>query len=147
MRSPSPPRRQAVTLAWMAVCGLALLAAGARHLRMRGRFTFRREATILSRTGATPRTSEAAILFIDAFGRQIPPGATVALLRPAYEGFQDVENAYMAANGRLPNCRVVPSNVRGTNPPQYLASFEAPMQDARYELVSRPPGGFLYRLR
>ncbi len=114
---------------------------------MRGRFTFRREATILSRTGATPRTSEAAILFIDAIGRQVPSGATVALLRPGYEGFQDVENAYMAASGRLPNCRVVPSNVRAANPPEYLASFEGPTQDARYRLVSQPPGGFLYRLR
>jgi len=131
----------------MAACGLVLLAAEARHLRARGRFTFRRAATILSRTGATPRTSEAAILFLDAIGRQIPAGATVALLRPGYEGYQDVEDAYMAAAGRLPNCRVVPSNIRAANPPEYLASFESPAPDARYLLVSRPPGGFLYRLR
>lgn len=114
---------------------------------MRGRFTFRLAPTILSRTGATPRTSEAAILFIDAIGRQLPAGATVAFLRPGYEGFQDVENAYMAAAGRLPNFRVVPSSVRAASPPEYLASFETPAQDDRYRLVSQPPGGFLYRLR
>ncbi len=142
------PRRRFFSRTWIALCVLVIFLAGGLRLRASGPFRARFAPTILSHTGATPETSERAILFLRAVDRRAPKGASIALVRPGHDEARDRENAYMTAVGFLPCCRVVDaSRIASDSPPELVASFERPFPDPRYGPPERLEFGFLSRRR
>ena len=96
--------------------------------------------TVASRTGTSPRDSENALLLLHEAESVIPPGSSVAFLKPARRS--DDQLMYLIALGQLPHHRVVDPQFS----PRYLIAFQAPFDDSRVRLVRQFDAGFVYEV-
>lgn len=108
--------------------------------------------TIVSRTGSVPQQAEDAILTLREAEPYLAKGASVVYIRPARRTVRDDQIMYLVALGQLPRHLVLPPSVLDMPPslkrvPDFVITYESPLQDDRFELLATLRRGTIYRLR
>lgn len=129
-------------LRWL--CGGLLVAGLVYRIADAGPLTLAAPRTALT---LTQPGLEDIVVFFQHVERRVPPGRSVAVIpAPRHEIASPLVYYYLAL-GQLPRHRVLyAESPHFPGPaPDYVASFRAPVDDPRLELVAKLPQGFVYR--
>jgi hypothetical protein len=143
-RSPKrpAPRWKSVTSELLcAVASLFFLYLSAREVIHKGPFV--RGATIVSRTGLSPRSSEDSLLLLAEASRTIPKGAGVAFVNPTDRSKDWLH--YAVAVGQMPQHVIVYFTEGTSDPAIQFVITAAEMDNSQYVLWRELPHGKVYR--
>ena len=126
--------------AW--VFSIAFVVLAAREHLARGGPS--RPRTVMSHSGLAPERGEAALLLLRHASRTIPPYARVAVVKPRSRHEDDLMLA--AGHGQLPHHRAVHASTLegGADPPDFVITLDAPLEDPRYERIYESPAGAIW---
>jgi hypothetical protein len=116
-------------VSFLFAAGFTVIAAR-EHLARGGPMLAR---TIASNSSNSPRDAEATLLLYAYASRTLPRGATVTVFKPRSRG-EDFGTDRIA-HGQLPYQDVVSVSRLEKEPPEYVITFGAPLEDPRYAVL------------
>lgn len=144
---PQPPNRpvprwqRVASELLSAVASLFFLYLSAREVIHKGPVV--RAATIVSRTGLSPRSSEDSLLLLAEASRTIPRGAGVAFVNPRDRSKDWIH--YAVAVGQMPQHVIVYFTDIASDPALQFVTTPGEIDNSQYVLWRELPHGKIYR--
>ena len=138
---PAPRWKSVISELLCAVASLFFLYLAAREVIHKGPVV--RTATIVSRTGLSPRSSEDSLLLLAEASRTIPKGARVAFVNPSDRSKDWIH--YAVAVGQMPQHVIVYFAEAGSDPAIQFLITPSEMDNSQYVLWRELPHGKVYR--
>jgi hypothetical protein len=138
---PAPRWKSVTSEVLCAAASLFFLYLSAREVIHKGPVV--RSATIVSRTGLSPRSSEDSLLLLAEASRTIPKGARVAFVNPSDRSKDWLH--YAVAVGQMPQHVIVYFTEGTSDPAIEFVITQAEMDNSQYVLWRELPHGKVYR--